>query len=290
MGSRTERCRYSRLALTWKRCPSPPSTTSRVRGSGRNRPNRFGPVLTAALFFSTRWQASQPSCMNDSLPSATRSLRSFSLVSPPEAWGTFNCSKSAGSTRALRSANGPAWRTKMNDGPRRSSLVQNAPSLAPSRRTLRRKSVPLRTSRTKAGWVLLKPSVEAGGAEPQREGLPVAVADELERVSPLHVQHGARAGRRAEIEAGDAVGESGPRDEGSLACFGLRGQRAVGDGPRRIVPKCVPGYGVLGVCDMETCERGDGQYRYWVAAQELRHETPFVCGYTNAIPKNEKRP
>ena len=113
------------------------------------------------------------------------------------------------------------------------------------------------------GLGLVEAHVEAGRAEPQREGLPVAVPDELERISPLHVQHGARAGRRAEIEAGDAVGERGPRNQGSLAGFGLRGQRAIDHGPRRVVAEGAGRRrGVLRGCDMETCERGNGQNRH----------------------------
>ena len=100
--------RYSRFALIVKRCPSPPSTTSRVRGSARNEAERLGPELTAVSLGSTRWQASQPTVSNSLLAERDEvDAASFSLVSPPAALGNVSCSKSAASWRAFRTANGP---------------------------------------------------------------------------------------------------------------------------------------------------------------------------------------
>jgi hypothetical protein len=133
--------------------------------------------------------------------------------------------------------------------------------------------------------------VDTRGAEPHVEGLPFAVAGELEGIAALNEQFRAGAFGRAEFERGDAVGQRGSRGQPPLGGRCLAGQRAVNHGPGRVVAECTfRRCSVLPPGDMETCERGNGQNRHRVAAQKTRHETPFVCGYTNAIPTIEKRP
>ena len=113
------------------------------------------------------------------------------------------------------------------------------------------------------GLDFIEARVESRRAEAQLEGLPVTIANELEAIPALHKQGGASTGGCAEFEAGDAVGERGAGDQRGLAGLHFRGQRAVDEGPVRVVAKCASRRNeVLRVGKMETCERGNGQNRH----------------------------
>src|SRR5690606_35605646 len=73
--------------------------------------------------------------------------------------------------------------------------------------------------------------VEPRAAEPERKGLPLAVALENEHVAPLHVERRLRARRALELQAREAIGGDAARRQHALWRGILKAERAIGGGP-----------------------------------------------------------